>query len=87
MAVIDDANIRGRLTVMLEDPRVQVGLPLPQGYCWFIMSIDWALFEDEYGICLACLYTRTEVLSQEMVDAFHVELGWADKPVEEDIWL
>jgi hypothetical protein len=91
MAVIEDAHIRTRLATMLEDPRVQVGLLLPQGYCGLIMSIDWTFFEDEYGINLVRLYSRTEVLSQEMVDAFSVELGWAEasgKPsLEEDIWL
>lgn len=36
MAVIEDAHIRTRLATMLEDPRVQVGLLLPQGYCGLV---------------------------------------------------
>lgn len=93
MAVIDRPEVRAQLAVMLlDDEDVQVGSLLPIRYFGVIMEIGWWVFYKEYGINLSPLYTQKEPFSQEILDAFHVELGWRGplpkKPtLEEDIWL
>ena len=90
MAVIDRPYVLARLATMLLDPEVQVGNVLPGEYAEVVMAIGWWGFYQVYDIDLCYLYTGKEPLSQEMVDAFSTELGWAEMPVknpEEDIWL